>query len=128
MPLSVGLPPGRRCTRALGRMRIAAGLIFAYYLYAAAVATYCLARDETLSPAGRCARLVGVFALPFIGALFALRATAEVSPQSLPPRRWLGPLVPLVRVRSHTGDAFPGGHDQVQRAEMSQPGQTTSQL
>ena len=107
-------------------MRIAAALIIAYYLYAAVLATYCLVRDDTLSSLGRCVRIVGVWLFPFIGALFTLRSTAEVSPRSLPARRWLIPLVPLVHVSPHTGDAFPGGYDQVERAEMSQPGQTTS--
>ena len=108
-------------------MRIAGSLIIAYYLYAAVLATYCLLRDDTLSPLGRSTRLIGVWLFPFIGAMFTLRSTAEVSTQSLPARPWLIPLVPLVRVSPHTGDAFPDGYDQVQRAESVQPGQTFSQ-
>ena len=105
-------------------MPIIVALIAAYYAYAAVLASVCLLRDETLFRLGRSVRLVGVWLFPFIGALFVLRAAAEVSPQSLPARPWLIPLVPLLRVSPNTGDAFPDGYDQVQRAERQQPGQT----
>jgi hypothetical protein len=105
-------------------MRIVVALIAAYYAYAAVLASVCLLHDETLLLLGRLVRLVGVWLFPFIGALFVLRSTAEVSPQSLPARPWSIPLVPLLRVNPNTGDAFPDGYDQVQVAEQQQPGQT----
>ena len=105
-------------------MRIVVALIAAYYLYAAVVASACLFRDYTLTFIGRLVRLIGVWFIPFIGALFVLRSAAEFSPQTLPARRWLIPLVPLAWVNPSSGDAFPEGYDQVQRAERQQPGQT----
>jgi hypothetical protein len=107
-------------------MIFALALMSVVYLYGAALASFCLLRDETLLTGPKLFRLLGVWMIPIIGAMLALRSAAEVSPQSLPGRWWLAPLVPLFRVRPSSGDPFPQGRSPIDAAEQQQPGQTRS--
>jgi hypothetical protein len=70
-------------------------LAVAVAIYAAALASWSLARDSTLTRVGRACRYVAVWGLPFIGAGWVLRSAADLAPESLPPHGLLRLLVPL---------------------------------
>ena len=71
------------------------------HAYAAVLAVGCLLRDTTLEAAAKAARIFAVVIVPVVESLFVLRSAADVSPEALPARRWLRPLMPLLRVKPH---------------------------
>jgi len=92
------------------------------HAYGAAVAVGCVLRDGTLARVQKVLRIPIVLLIPFIASWFVIRSTAEFSPESLPSRRWLRPLMPLLHVR--VAPATESGIDTFRRAEAMQPGQT----
>jgi hypothetical protein len=71
-----------------------------YAFYASLLASWSVVRDSTLTAVPRIGRLVLVWLVPLVGAMSTLRAAAELNPESLPPKRSLGPLMPLLYVRA----------------------------
>jgi hypothetical protein len=75
-------------------------LVAVYAFYAAVLASFSVVRDITLAIVPKMARLVFVWLVPLVGAMSTLRAAAELNPDSLPSRRSLVPLIPLLYVRA----------------------------
>ena len=98
--------PHGRSTRALEhglKLALLVGLgicIALFSAYLSIVATFALARDDTLSSAGRVARIVLAWFLPLVAPLIMLRSIAEVSAGSLPPLAPIKPTVWLLNVRA----------------------------
>ena len=92
-------------------------------VYAAALATVSLIRDDTLTIPGKLLRLLGVWLIPLLGALFVLRAAYDLCPGSLPARKWLMPLKPILYVSARRSTGLEAEMDMFQSAEQHQPGQ-----
>ena len=69
------------------------------HAYAAALAISCLCRDATLGSSAKFVRALFALVVPLVASLLIVRSTAEFSPESLPSRRWLSPLMPLLYMR-----------------------------
>lgn len=67
-------------------------------VYLAALATWTLRRDLTLNTYGRVARTILAWIIPVGMAVAVLRSSAELSPDSLPPERFLKPVRWLIQV------------------------------
>jgi hypothetical protein len=67
-------------------------------------------------------RLLFVWLVPFLGAVVALRVTAEESPDRVPARGWLWPFLPLLSDK-HIHSQASGVIDLVGDAERALPGQ-----
>jgi hypothetical protein len=67
-------------------------------LLVTALAVYLALLDSTLPVGGRAMRIVAAWLLPIGGAVSILRASAELAPESLPPRALLRPLHWLLHV------------------------------
>ena len=90
--------------------------------YADVLATISLIRDDTLTISGKLLRLVCVWLLPLVGALFVLRAAHELCPASLPTHKWLLPLRPILYVsRRHSSGTEPE-YDMSQSLEQHHSG------
>ena len=74
----------------------AVGIVHAY---AAALAIGCLRRDATLTASAKVVRAIFALVVPLVASLLIVRSAAEFSPESLPSRRWLSPLMPLLYMR-----------------------------
>lgn len=77
-------------------LAVALGIVHAY---AAALAISCLYRDATLTPSAKVLRALCALVVPLVASLLIVRSSAEFSPESLPSRRWLSPLMPLLYMR-----------------------------
>jgi hypothetical protein len=82
-------------------------------IYAAAMASWSLSRDTTLTFGGRNARYLIVWLVPFVGAGWVLRSAADLAPDSLPPLRLLRPLVPLFHISRVQYNALANRNDLV---------------
>ena len=76
-----------------------AGALVIIHAYAAALAITCLSRDYTLAASAKVVRAFLALAVPLVASLMIVRSAAEFSPESLPSRRWLIPLMPLLYTR-----------------------------
>ena len=92
-------------------LMVAALLAASLAIYAAALASWSIAHDTTLTFPGRVARYFAVWLLPFVGAGWVLRSAADLAPDSLPPPRVLRPLVPLFYISRVQYDALADRHD-----------------
>lgn len=80
-------------------------------IYAAALASWSIAHDTTLTFQGRMTRYFIVWIVPFLGAGWVLRSAADLAPDSLPPLRALRPLVPLFYISRVQYNALADRHD-----------------
>jgi hypothetical protein len=100
----------------------ALALVAIYAFYAALLASWSVARDSTLTTAPKFGRLLLVWLVPLVGAMSTLRAAAELSPESLPPRPTLVPLLPLLYVRAVRANSL-ADHDDLKALGTSGPSQ-----
>jgi hypothetical protein len=89
--------------RILATIEVVSVALGALAVYLAALATWSVARDETLERPGKAIRLLLAWVAPIVAPIFFLRAAAEFSPQTLPALRLLWPVRWLLTVHAPRG-------------------------